>query len=311
MVERAQAITGRIDLVHLNDSRDEFGSARDRHANIGEGTIDPEQLAAVCAAADAPVVVETPAEGQAARHRVPPRAAAAVTRDGRRPGLAAARPAAADAGRARTGGLARVVAAVIVLLTGVTLLVGYAEEGPLRRPDVRRQGPQHARLRHPHRPRRLLLRHPVPLARPRHRQARLPLRPRRHHPAAGRQARRGHGRVPRPHRAAHVGGGDVRPQRRRVPALLGAADGPVRPAHRVDARQARAVARARVGPRATAVPLRLPQLGPAGRRVRGGRRLRGARLAHAASLRQRATSPPCCSASASRSSSTRARSSRR
>ena len=76
-------------------------------------------------------------------------------------------------------------------------------------------------------------------------------------------------------------GGDVRPQRRRVPALLGAADGPVRPAHRVDARQARAVARARVGARATAVPLRLPQLGPARRGVRGGRGLRGARLAHA------------------------------
>ncbi|MBV9920676.1 MAG: TIM barrel protein, partial [Pseudonocardia sp.] len=66
VVERARAITGRIDLVHLNNSRDEFDSARDRHANIDDGTIDPEQLAAVCAAADAPVVVETPAEGQAA-----------------------------------------------------------------------------------------------------------------------------------------------------------------------------------------------------------------------------------------------------
>jgi deoxyribonuclease-4 len=66
VVERARAITGRIDLVHLNDSRDEFDSARDRHANIGTGTIDPELLVAVCAAAEAPVVVETPAEGQAA-----------------------------------------------------------------------------------------------------------------------------------------------------------------------------------------------------------------------------------------------------
>ncbi len=66
VVDRARAITGRIDLVHLNDSRDEFGSTRDRHANIGRGTIDPDQLAAVCAAAGAPVVVETPAEGQAA-----------------------------------------------------------------------------------------------------------------------------------------------------------------------------------------------------------------------------------------------------
>ncbi|NMI01533.1 deoxyribonuclease IV [Pseudonocardia acidicola] len=66
VVDRAKAITGRIDLVHLNDSRDEFGSARDRHANIGSGTISPDVLAAVCSAAGAPVVVETPAEGQAA-----------------------------------------------------------------------------------------------------------------------------------------------------------------------------------------------------------------------------------------------------
>ena len=66
IVDRAKAITGRIDLVHLNNSRDEFGSARDRHANIDSGTIAAEQLAAVAAAAGAPVVVETPAEGQAA-----------------------------------------------------------------------------------------------------------------------------------------------------------------------------------------------------------------------------------------------------
>jgi deoxyribonuclease IV len=66
VVERAKAITGRIDLVHLNNSRDEFDSARDRHANVAEGTIEPEVLAAVVAAAQAPVVVETPAEGQAA-----------------------------------------------------------------------------------------------------------------------------------------------------------------------------------------------------------------------------------------------------
>jgi len=64
-VEKVKAITGRIDLVHLNNSRDEFGSARDRHANIADGTIEPDALVAVCAAAGAPVVVETPAEGQA------------------------------------------------------------------------------------------------------------------------------------------------------------------------------------------------------------------------------------------------------
>ena len=65
VVERAKAITGRIDLVHLNNSRDEFNSGRDRHANISDGTIDPDALVAVCAAAGAPVVVETPTEGQA------------------------------------------------------------------------------------------------------------------------------------------------------------------------------------------------------------------------------------------------------
>ena len=62
-VERVKAITGRIDLVHLNNSRDEFNSARDRHANIADGTIDPEALVAVCAEAGAPVICETPAAG--------------------------------------------------------------------------------------------------------------------------------------------------------------------------------------------------------------------------------------------------------
>ncbi|MFD1150868.1 deoxyribonuclease IV [Saccharothrix hoggarensis] len=65
IVDRVKAITGRIDLVHLNSSRDEFGSARDRHANIASGTIDPAQLVAVAAAAGSPVLVETPDEGQA------------------------------------------------------------------------------------------------------------------------------------------------------------------------------------------------------------------------------------------------------
>ena len=32
IVDRVKAITGRIDLVHCNNSRDEFGSGRDRHA---------------------------------------------------------------------------------------------------------------------------------------------------------------------------------------------------------------------------------------------------------------------------------------
>jgi deoxyribonuclease-4 len=67
VVERAKAITGRIDLVHANDSRDAFGSGADRHANFGSGQIDPDVLVAVVAAAGAPVVCETPGgvEGQA------------------------------------------------------------------------------------------------------------------------------------------------------------------------------------------------------------------------------------------------------
>ncbi|NUW32783.1 deoxyribonuclease IV [Nonomuraea sp. SMC257] len=66
LVDRIKAITGRIDLVHCNDSRDAFDSGADRHANLGKGQIDPELILAVCRAAGAPIVVETPAEGQAA-----------------------------------------------------------------------------------------------------------------------------------------------------------------------------------------------------------------------------------------------------
>jgi deoxyribonuclease-4 len=68
LVDRVKAITGRIDLVHANDSRDEFGSGADRHANLRSGQIDPELIIAVVTAAGAPVLVETPggAEGQGA-----------------------------------------------------------------------------------------------------------------------------------------------------------------------------------------------------------------------------------------------------
>ncbi|MEV4298315.1 deoxyribonuclease IV [Microbispora rosea] len=65
LVERVKAITGRIDLVHCNDSRDAFDSGADRHANLGSGQIDPELILEVCRAAGAPIVVETPFEGQA------------------------------------------------------------------------------------------------------------------------------------------------------------------------------------------------------------------------------------------------------
>ncbi len=60
VVDRVKAITGRIDLVHCNNSRDGFGSGRDRHAPIESGTIDPALLLAVVRAAGAPVISETP-----------------------------------------------------------------------------------------------------------------------------------------------------------------------------------------------------------------------------------------------------------
>lgn len=66
IVERVKAITGRIDLVHANNSRDEFGSGADRHANFESGTFDAELIAAACADAGCDVVVETPVDGQAA-----------------------------------------------------------------------------------------------------------------------------------------------------------------------------------------------------------------------------------------------------
>jgi deoxyribonuclease IV len=68
VVDRVKAITGRIDLIHANDSKDPFDSGRDRHDNLGHGMIDPELVVAAVRAAGAPVVVETPGgvEGQAA-----------------------------------------------------------------------------------------------------------------------------------------------------------------------------------------------------------------------------------------------------
>ena len=66
-VERITQYTGGIALVHANDSRDPFGSHRDRHANFGTGEIPEELLVSSIRDANAPVVVETPggAEDQA------------------------------------------------------------------------------------------------------------------------------------------------------------------------------------------------------------------------------------------------------
>jgi len=65
-VDDLRAITGRVDLVHLNNSRDPHGSSRDRHAPLAAGEIPLELLVEVARSADCPVVLETP--GDAADH---------------------------------------------------------------------------------------------------------------------------------------------------------------------------------------------------------------------------------------------------
>lgn len=60
LVERIVVHTGRIDLLHVNDSKDPFDSRRDRHENLGHGEIPVEEIAKAIRAADAPMVVETP-----------------------------------------------------------------------------------------------------------------------------------------------------------------------------------------------------------------------------------------------------------
>src|SRR5918995_439843 len=65
-VDDVRAITGRVDLVPLNNSRDPQGSSRDRHAPLTDGEIPTGLLIEVARAADCPVVLETP--GDAAGH---------------------------------------------------------------------------------------------------------------------------------------------------------------------------------------------------------------------------------------------------
>jgi len=60
VVADVRAVTGRIDLVHLNNSRDPAGSGRDRHAPLSDGEIPADLLLEVARAADCPVILETP-----------------------------------------------------------------------------------------------------------------------------------------------------------------------------------------------------------------------------------------------------------
>lgn len=68
VVAKVLEITGRIDLVHANDSQGDLGSGRDRHANFGAGLIAPDNLAAAlraAAAAGADFICETPGDATA------------------------------------------------------------------------------------------------------------------------------------------------------------------------------------------------------------------------------------------------------
>lgn len=60
-------ITGHVDLVHANGSKDVAGAKRDRHENLTAGEIPAELVAHVVREAGAPTVVETP--GGAAHQR--------------------------------------------------------------------------------------------------------------------------------------------------------------------------------------------------------------------------------------------------
>jgi deoxyribonuclease-4 len=53
----------RLSVIHVNDSRDDFGSLRDRHANLGEGEIDEavfKNLVTKSPTKDLPLILETP-----------------------------------------------------------------------------------------------------------------------------------------------------------------------------------------------------------------------------------------------------------
>lgn len=63
-LDRFRAVTGRVDLVHCNDAKDELGSGRDRHEHLGQGRIDPAALVETVRRAGAPVICETPDTGR-------------------------------------------------------------------------------------------------------------------------------------------------------------------------------------------------------------------------------------------------------
>lgn len=64
LVQRVREATGRIDLVHCNDSKDASGSGRDRHEHLGQGQVAADALVESVRVADAPVICETAEDGR-------------------------------------------------------------------------------------------------------------------------------------------------------------------------------------------------------------------------------------------------------
>ena len=72
LVELIEATVGlaRLRCLHLNDSKVDFGANRDRHENIGDGTIGADGLAALLghpAVQGVPAILEVPGEGDGPR----------------------------------------------------------------------------------------------------------------------------------------------------------------------------------------------------------------------------------------------------
>jgi len=72
LIDRIEGTVGmaRLRCMHLNDSKVDFGANRDRHENIGEGTIGADGLAALLghpALRDVPAILEVPGEGDGPR----------------------------------------------------------------------------------------------------------------------------------------------------------------------------------------------------------------------------------------------------
>ncbi|HVF11758.1 MAG TPA: deoxyribonuclease IV, partial [Actinomycetota bacterium] len=64
VIERVLKVVGKIDVLHCNDSRDEAGTGADRHANIGQGKMEPDSILSMVQASKAEVVIfETPWPG--------------------------------------------------------------------------------------------------------------------------------------------------------------------------------------------------------------------------------------------------------